>query len=176
MLAIIAATLFALLYPTVGKNVGSIVVTGAKNVGGTLLLQLCAGFMVGMFQVSGAIDTVAEAAQGLSGNAVALGAVVVIAVLGMITGSQTTAQTVVVPFAGPLLVAAGGGSVAVALGASHIASGAQNLPPVGLTAFVVCGLVGASLNQRVDPVKTMILALPNSLYFIVVGLLFWLFG
>ena len=176
VLAIIAATLVALLYPTVRRNVGSVVVTGVRNVGGTLLLQLCAGFMVGMFQVSGAIDAVAEAAQGLSGNAVALGAVVVIAVLGMITGSQTTAQTVVVPFAGPLLVAAGGSAVAVALGASHIASGAQNLPPLGLTAFVVCGLVGASLNQRVDPVKTMVLALPNSLYFIVVGLLFWLFG
>ena len=176
VLAIVAATLVSLLYPRVGKDVGSVVATGVKNVRGTLLLQLCAGFMVGMFQVSGAIDAVAGAAEGLSGNTVALGAVVVISVLGMITGSQTTAQTVVVPFAGPLLVAAGGGAVTVALGASHIASGAQNLPPVGLTAFVVCGLVGATLNRQVDPVKTMVLALPNSLYFIIVGLLFWLFG
>lgn len=64
----------------------------------------------------------------------------------------------------------------IALGVSHIASAGQNMPPVGLTAFVVCGLIGGTLNVKVDPVKVMILALPNSLYLAAVGLVALLIG
>lgn len=174
VLAIILATLVTLCYPTARRQAGSIVATGLGNVRQTLLIQLCAGFMVGMFYASGAVDAVSAAAAGLDSQAVALGGFLGLAVLGMLTGSQTTAQTVVVPFVAPLLLASTVDPVDVALGASHIASGAQNLPPVGLTAFVVCGLVGATLRTKVDPVKTMLLALPNSLYFMLVGLVFWL--
>lgn len=174
VLAIILATLVTLCYPTARRQAGSIVATGLGNVRQTLLIQLCAGFMVGMFYASGAVDAVSAAAAGLDSQAVALGGFLGLAVLGMLTGSQTTAQTVVVPFVAPLLLASTADPVDVALGASHIASGAQNLPPVGLTAFVVCGLVGATLRTKVDPVKTMLLALPNSLYFMLVGLVFWL--
>lgn len=174
VLAIILATLVTLCYPTARRQAGSIVAIGLGNVRQTLLIQLCAGFMVGMFYASGAVDAVSAAAAGLDSQAVALGGFLGLAVLGMLTGSQTTAQTVVVPFVAPLLLASTADPVDVALGASHIASGAQNLPPVGLTAFVVCGLVGATLRTKVDPVKTMLLALPNSLYFMLVGLVFWL--
>ncbi|WP_101653534.1 hypothetical protein [Brevibacterium ihuae] len=174
VLAIIVATLVTLCYPRARREAGSIVATGIGNVRQTLLIQLCAGFMVGMFYASGAVDQVSAAAAGLELQAVAFGGFIGLAVLGMLTGSQTTAQTVVVPFAAPLLLASAADPVHVALGASHIASGAQNLPPVGLTAFVVCGLVGATLRTKVDPVKTMLLALPNSLYFMLVGLVFWL--
>ncbi len=174
VLAIIVATLVTLCYPRARREAGSIVATGIGNVRQTLLIQLCAGFMVGMFYASGAVDQVSAAAAGLESQAVAFGGFIGLAVLGMLTGSQTTAQTVVVPFAAPLLLASAADPVHVALGASHIASGAQNLPPVGLTAFVVCGLVGATLRTKVDPVKTMLLALPNSLYFMLVGLVFWL--
>ena len=174
VLAIIVSTLVTLCYPRARRQAGSIVATGLGNVRQTLLIQLCAGFMVGMFYASGAVDQVSAAAEGLDSQAVAFGGFIGLAVLGMLTGSQTTAQTVVIPFAAPILLASAADPVNVALGASHIASGAQNLPPVGLTAFVVCGLVGATLKTKVDPVKTMLLALPNSLYFMLVGLVFWL--
>ncbi|MCO6698919.1 hypothetical protein, partial [Streptomyces sp. Vc17.3-30] len=71
----------------------------------TLLIQLCAGFMVGMFYASGAVDQVSAAAEGLDSQAVAFGGFIGLAVLGMLTGSQTTAQTVVIPFAAPILLA-----------------------------------------------------------------------
>lgn len=173
VLAIIVATIVTLLVPRIGRQTPGIVATGFANVRGTLAIQLAAGFMVGMFYATGIVDLVSDAAANLSGSAVALGGLVIITGLGMLTGSQTTAQTVVVPFAAPLLTAAGISDVNVALGASHTASGAQNLPPVGLTAFVVCGLVSSNLGKRTDPVKAMVLALPHSLYLMGVGLLFW---
>ena len=53
-----------------------------------------------------------------------------------------------------------------------MASGGQNFPPVSLGAFVVSGLVGGALNTKVDPVKVMMLALPNAAYLVLVGAVF----
>ena len=118
-------------------------------------------------------ELVAAAAQHLAGPELKIGGAAGVVVVGMLTGSQTAAQTVLVTFLGPILTGMGVDPVNAALGASHIAAAGQNMPPVGLTAFVVCGLVGAALNEKVDPVKVMILALPNSLYFLAVGLILW---
>ena len=94
-------------------------------------------------------------------------------IIGMLTGSQTTAQSVTVPFLGPIMESMNVDPTLISLGASHIAAAGQNMPPVGLTAFVVCGLIGGILNRQVDPLKVMVLALPNSLLFLAIGLLVW---
>src|SRR5699024_2350619 len=109
-------------------------------------IQLCAAFLIGCFYASGAVDTVSEMAEHVSGSGVAVISTVALMILGMLVGSQTAAQTIVVPFASPILEYAGVDATNIAVGMSHIAASTQNLPPVGLTAFVVCGLVGATLK------------------------------
>lgn len=176
VLAIIVSTLVAFAFKDVRRAPVATVSTGLKNVRQTVIIQLCAAFLIGCFYTSGAVDTVSAMAEDVASSGVAVISTVALMILGMLIGSQTAAQTVVVPFAAPILENAGVDPTNIALGMSHIAASAQNLPPVGLTAFVVCGLVGATLKTKVDPVKVMILALPNSMYFILLGLGFLLLG
>jgi TRAP-type transport system large permease protein len=173
VMAIIVAILVSFLFKSVRCDTLGTVTTGLSKVSGTVQIQLCAAAMIGIFYAVGAVDMVAAAAESLAGPELKLGGAAGIVAVGMLTGSQTAAQTVLVTFLGPILVGLGVDPVNAALGASHIAAAGQNMPPVGLTAFVVCGLVGSALNTKVDPVKVMILALPNSIYFLLVGLLVW---
>jgi len=173
VLAIIVATLISFGFGSVRQDTLGTVRAGLSKVSKTVQIQLCAGVMVGMFYASGAIDLVAEAAASANGSALKLGGALGITGVGMLTGSQTTAQTVMVPFLAPVLQSLDVGNTALALGASHIAAAGQNLPPVSLTAFVVAGLISGALNQRVDPLKVMVLAVPNSCYFVAVGLVAW---
>jgi len=169
VLAIIVATFVAFCFPSVHAMPINTVAEGTKKVGRTIRLQLCAGVLVGMVYASGVVETIAEAAAGMQGEAITVGGIIALIVIGMLTGSQTASQTIVVPFMAPLLEQLGVDPFNIALGASHIAAGGQNFPPVGLTAFVVSGLVGGTLNTKVDPVKVMLLALPNSIYIVTVG-------
>lgn len=171
--AIIVAILVSFLFPSVRKQSKEVVKGGLGKVSQTVQIQLSAGVMVGVFYASGLIDKVALMTEGLAGSFVKIGGALSIVVVGMMTGSQTTAQTVVVTFLAPILENLKVDPTLIALGASHIAAAGQNMPPVGLTAFVVCGLIGGILNTKVDPLKVMILALPNSFYFLIVGLIVW---
>ena len=173
VMAIIVAIIVSFIFKKVRQDPFGTIKTGLSKVSGTVQIQLCAAAMIGLFYGAGAIELVTEAAQHLAGPELKIGGAAGIIVVGMLTGSQTAAQTVLVTFLGPILTGMGVDPVNAALGASHIAAAGQNIPPVGLTAFVVCGLIGAALNQRVDPVKVMLLALPNSFYFLAVGLFFW---
>lgn len=173
VLAIIVAIIVSFCFPSVSRHSLSTLGGGLRKVSQTVQIQLAAAFMIGMFYASGAIQTVETYAASLDGNAVKGAGAVGIVIVGMLTGSQTAAQSVLVPFLSPILENMGVDPVNIALGASHIAAAGQNMPPVGLTAFVVCGLVGAALNTKVDPVRVMVLALPNSLYFLGIGVLVW---
>ena len=51
--------------------------------------------------------------------------------------------------------------------------GEKSMPPVGLTTFVIVGIVGGIMNEKVDPVKVMILALPLTVYFAISGFIAW---
>ncbi|RKQ37267.1 TRAP transporter large permease subunit [Oceanobacillus halophilus] len=171
--AIIIAFLVSFLFPSVRKHTGGVFKNGLTKVSKTVQIQLCAGIMVGVFYASGLIDKVALMTEGLADSMVKVGGALSLIVVGMLTGSQTTAQSVIVTFLGPILENMNVDPTMIALGASHIASAGQNLPPVGLTAFVVCGLIGGILDKKVDPLKVMTLAVPNSLYFIILGLIVW---
>lgn len=171
--AIIIAIFVSLIFPSVWKSKGEIFKGGLKKVNHTVQIQLCAGIMVGVFYASGLIGKVEELTTGLTASMVKIGGAMSIVVVGMLTGSQTTAQSVNVTFLGPILENMDVDPTFIALGASHIAAAGQNMPPVGLTAFVVCGLIGGILNREVDPIKVMVLSLPNSLYFLAVGLIAW---
>ncbi|QDI92892.1 TRAP transporter large permease subunit [Salicibibacter halophilus] len=173
VLAIIMGALVSFFYRSVRKEAGTVFKQGLKNIGKTVQIQLAAGFMIGVFSATGVIDRVSELMEGLQATALKLGGTASMLFIGMLTGSQTTAQTITVPFLGPALENLDVDPVNIALGAAHISAGGQNLPPVGLTAFVVAGLIGGILSKKVDPVKVMILAVPASLYLTLVGLIAW---
>ncbi|MFD1706108.1 hypothetical protein ACFSCZ_04975 [Siminovitchia sediminis] len=171
--AIIVAIIVSFIFPSVRKNTKGVFTGGLSKVSQTVQIQLCAGVMVGVFYASGLIEKVALMTEGLSASMVKVGGALSVVVVGMLTGSQTTAQTVNITFLAPILENMNVDPTLIALGASHIAAAGQNMPPVGLTAFVVCGLIGGILSREVDPIKVMILALPNSLYFLIAGLIAW---
>lgn len=173
VMAILVAIGVSFLFPSVRRDGVGTITTGLRKVSQTVQIQLSAAFMIGMFYAAGAIDLVASNAESMNGEGVKVAGAGGIVVVGMLTGSQTAAQTVLVPFLAPILQGLGVDQVNIALGASHIAAAGQNMPPVGLTAFVVCGLVGATLGTKVDPLHVMLLALPNSLYFLLVGTAAW---
>ncbi|CDQ40339.1 MULTISPECIES: TRAP transporter large permease subunit [Virgibacillus] len=171
--AIIVASIVSFLFTNVRNQAKKIVKDGIIRVHQTVQIQICAGMMVGVFYASGVIDQMAIMTQELSTSMVKIGGMLSVVIVGMMTGSQTTAQTVNITFLGPILENMHVDPTLIALGASHIAAAGQNMPPVGLTAFVICGLIGGILNQKVNPLRVMFLALPNSMYFLLVGLLVW---
>lgn len=171
--AIIIAIIVSFFFPVVRKQAKGVFKGGLSKVNQTVQIQISAGIMVGVFYASGLIDKVAMMTEGLTASMVKIGGALSIVVVGMLTGSQTTAQTVNVTFLAPILENMNVDLNLIALGASHIAAAGQNMPPVGLTAFVVCGLIGGILSKKVDPLKVMFLALPNSLLFLAIGLIAW---
>src|SRR5690625_2027329 len=154
--SIIVAILVSFIFASVRKETIGIIKGGLKKVSQTVQIQLCAGVMVGVFYASGLIEKVAQMAEGLAMNTIKIGGAASVVIVGMLTGSQTTAQTVNITFIGPILEKMNVDPTMIALGASHIAAAGQNMPPVGLTAFVVCGLIGGILSKEVDPIKVMI--------------------
>ena len=90
--------------------------------------------------------------------------------IGMLTGSQTTAQNSIFTFFGPALVSGGVDPIHVAAAGAHIATAGQALPPVDLCTFVVVGLVGGILNVKVDAVRSMIDSAPGFLMLTAAGL------
>ena len=102
-----------------------------------------------------------------------LGGSAALTLLGMLTGSQSTAQNTIFSFFGPALVEIGVDPIHAAIGGSHVAVAGQVMPPACIIAFVVCSLVGGILNKKVDPVKTMIYCTPMAIYFLVIGVAFF---
>lgn len=172
--AIIVATLVAFTFRRVRRDTGTIFRKGLAAVSKTVQIQLCAGVMIGAFYASGMIDQVVAFTKGLTPAALKLGGGAAMLLLGMLTGSQTTAQNTLVPFLGPILTQNLGVTPAkAALGAAHLAMAGQSMPPVCLTTFVVVGIVGGILAKKVDPVRVMLMALPVTLYFALTGLAAW---
>ena len=92
--------------------------------------------------------------------------------VGMLTGSQTTAQNTIFSFLAPALISAGVDPVNAAVAGAHLAMSGQGMPPACLTTFVVCGLVGGILGKKVDPLRTMFYNMPMCIYFMIVGMIF----
>ena len=172
VMSIILVTIVSFCYPLVYKNAGTVLKDGVRNVKSSLGVQLSAGLMLGAFYMAGQIEAVKNFAMGLNQTLLKLGGGGALALIGMLTGSQTTSQNTIFSFLGPALVQIGVDPVHAAIAGSHMAMSGQGLPPADLTTFVVAGLVGGILGKKVDPVKSMLLNLPMCLYFMFVGFLF----
>ena len=91
--------------------------------------------------------------------------------LGMLTGSNGTAITVIAPFYGPALSALGiaGPKIAAAIGL--FASAGQGLPPADNNTFVACALVTGLLGgKKIEPIKVMTICVPSCLLLTLMGL------
>ena len=110
----------------------------------------------------------------LSPHFLKLGGGTMMGLVGMITGSQTTAQNTIFSFLSQILVKnLGVDPVLTALGGAHIACAGQSLPPANLTAFVVAGIVGGVLMKDVNPIKISIYALPVTIVCFAIGFAAW---
>ncbi len=168
----IIVTIVSCCYSSVRKSLLPTLKTGIKNVKGSIFIQGSAGLMLGAFYSAGQIEAVQNFALGLNQHLLKLGGAAALNLMGMLTGSQSTAQNTIFTFLGPALAQLGVDPVHAAIAGSHIAASGQGMPPADLTCFVVCGLVGGILGKKVDPVKTMILNLPMCLYLFIVGCIF----
>lgn len=172
VMSILIVTIISFLNPKVYKNAGDVLKTGLKNVKSSVTVSCACGLMLGAFYSAGQIDVVREFALQLDANVLKIGGAVALALLGMLTGSQSTAQNTIFSFFGPALVEIGVTPVHAAIAGSHVAVAGQVMPPACIIAFVVCGLTGGMLNQKVDPVKTMVLSCPMAFYFLIMGIIF----
>ena len=168
----IIVTIVSCCYSSVRKNLLPTLKTGIKNVKGSIFIQGSAGLMLGAFYSAGQIEAVQNFALGLNQHLLKLGGAAALNLMGMLTGSQSTAQNTIFTFLGPALVQLGVDPARAAIAGSHIAASGQGMPPADLTCFVVCGLVGGILGKKVDPVKTMLLNMPMCVYLFIVGCVF----
>lgn len=172
VLSIIFVTALSFCFPKVRNEAKNTIGQGLSNVKMTVQLQLCAAFMLGCFYAGGQIDAVQVFAQGLNENVLKFGGAFAMSLIGMLTGSQSTAQNVVFSFFGPALVNIGLNPTNVAVAGAHLAAAGQGLPPADLTTFVVAGIVGGMLGKKVDPLKSMLLMVPMCLMLFVIGMVF----
>lgn len=170
--AIIVVTVISYFFAPVRKNGIAIIKRGLKNVKTSATIQIFAGFMIGAFYAAGQITAVQEFAKGLSANVLKIGGASAMALIGMLTGSQTTTQSSIFTFFGPALQAVGVDPVHAAVAGAHLAMGGQGLPPADLTTFVVAGLVGGILGIKVDPLRSMFYSAFMCIYFMIIGFIF----
>lgn len=172
--AIIVAIIISFCFPAVFKEGWSVLKSGIGGVGKTVAIQVCAGIMLGSFYASGMISKITAYTVDLSPHFLKLGGGTMMGLVGMITGSQTTAQNTIFSFLSQILVKnLGVDPVLTALGGAHIACAGQSLPPANLTAFVVAGIVGGVLMKDVNPIKISIYALPVTIVCFAIGFAAW---
>lgn len=172
--AIIVAILVSFAFPKIYKQGHVVLKEGLKSVSKTVSIQICAGIMLGSFYASGMIGKIVMYTQGLSAGALKLGGGSMLGLVGMITGSQTTAQNTIFTFLSQILVNnLNVDPVMTALGGAHIACAGQSLPPANLTAFVVAGIVGGVLAKEIDPIKISLYALPVTIVMFIIGFTVW---
>ena len=92
--------------------------------------------------------------------------------LGMLTGSQTTTQTIVFTMLGPALIATGISPVSAAIAGGHWAMAGQGMPPADVVTFAVAGLVNGITGKKVDMFRSMLYSCFMCFWMIVAGLVF----
>lgn len=172
--AIAVATLVAFCAPTVRGKILDVFRKGLVSVSKTVQIQICAGVMIGAFYEAGLIDKVLLFTKTLSAAMLKVGGGAMLMLVGMLTGSQSTAQNTIFAFLGPILT--GNLDVsprAAALGGAHLAMAGQSMPPACLTTFVIVGIVGGVLAKKADPIRIMFLAFPITILSALIGYAAW---
>jgi len=170
---LIVVTAICFISPKVHKNAGSVFVTALKNVKGSVIVTLSCAVMLGSFYAGGQIELIKTFASTLEPSVMKIGGAAAVILIGMLTGSQSTAQNTIVSFFGPSLVNAGVNPAYAVIACANLAAAGQVAPPACIVAFVVAGLVGnASKDGDPDPVKIMLYSSPIIVWNLIVGFIF----
>lgn len=172
VMILIAATLITLVSKKVRASAKEIVIEGFQNILPSISVQACAAFFVGAILAGGQINVILLAMEGMSEHVVKVGGGISLALVGMLTGSQTSAQNVIFTFFGPLLMSMDISGSHAAIVGSHLASAGQMLPPTNYTGFITASLVSSKLGVDVNPIKVMIYLLPTAFLLAFMGFLF----
>lgn len=162
----------SLLYRPCREHFAEAFVTCAKRSYMMWVVLLAAAFMVGAVFVTGRMDAIAAWAQGLSSTALVIGGAVVMALIGMLSGSDGTATSAIAPFLGPALMGNGFAAVPVAVAIGCWAVAGQGAPPADTCTFMVCGILSGLLGddaKNINPVKVMFLTAPMWSFLFIAG-------
>jgi TRAP-type transport system large permease protein len=170
--ALVICIMLTFCYRNLRKKAFSKVGHGIRKTLIATTVLVCAGFMIGAFYNSGMIELVQAGAVKLNEHILKIGGAIAMTLMGMLTGSQSTAQTTIFSTLGPALQAIGLNPVKVSLAGAHLAMAGQGMPPVDLLTFVVAGLVGGFTGIKVNPIKSMFYSSFMCVYFFIVGLIF----
>ena len=176
---LITATLVSLFFKPVRKNLPKVVKSGVVGALPAVKVELGAALLLGAFYAAGQIEAVQAFAASMEAGALKVSGGLGILLISALTGSQSTGQNTIFSFLAPALASVGVDPVHAAVASAHIASGGQAFPPVSAPALAISAVVESILVQKlgkdagkVDPIRVMVLTLPMSIYFVIVGFLF----
>lgn len=176
---LITATLVSLFFKPVRKNLPKVVKNGVVGALPAVKVELGAALLLGAFYAAGQIEAVQAFAASMEADALKVSGGLGILLISALTGSQSTGQNTIFSFLAPALASVGVDPVHAAVASAHIASGGQAFPPVSAPALAISAVVESILVQKlgkdagkVDPIRVMVLTLPMSIYFVIVGFLF----
>lgn len=176
---LITATLVSLFFKPVRKNLPKVVKNGVVGALPAVKVELGAALLLGAFYAAGQIEAVQAFAASMEAGALKVSGGLGILLISALTGSQSTGQNTIFSFLAPALASVGVDPVHAAVASAHIASGGQAFPPVSAPALAISAVVESILVQKlgkdagkVDPIRVMVLTLPMSIYFAIVGFLF----
>ena len=176
---LITATLVSLFFKPVRKNLPKVVKNGVVGALPAVKVELGAALLLGAFYAAGQIEAVQAFAASMEAGALKVSGGLGILLISALTGSQSTGQNTIFSFLAPALASVGVDPVHAAVASAHIASGGQAFPPVSAPALAISAVVESILVQKlgkdagkVDPIRVMVLTLPMSIYFVIVGFLF----
>lgn len=176
---LITATLVSLFFKPVRKNLPKVVKNGVVGALPAVKVELGAALLLGAFYAAGQIEAVQAFAASMEAGALKVSGGLGILLISALTGSQSTGQNTIFSFLAPALASVGVDPVHAAVASAHITSGGQAFPPVSAPALAISAVVESILVQKlgkdagkVDPIRVMVLTLPMSIYFVIVGFLF----
>ena len=176
---LITATLVSLFFRPVRRNLPKVVKNGVVGALPAVKVELGAALLLGAFYAAGQIEAVQAFAASMEAGALKVSGGLGILLISALTGSQSTGQNTIFSFLAPALTSVGVDPVHAAVASAHIASGGQAFPPVSAPALAISAVVESILVQKlgkdagkVDPIRVMVLTLPMSIYFVIVGFLF----
>jgi TRAP-type C4-dicarboxylate transport system permease large subunit len=136
------------------------------------LILVATAFFLGAFKLGGQNMVIMKWAKQLDSSLLIIGGAVMLVLAGMLTGGQSTAQSMLLPILDPAWQAIGISKLNITLASAHLGMAGQGLPPADMNTFIIAGLVGALLGKPVNPMKSMIYSSPYCIYLLICGLYF----
>ena len=155
------------------KKIGGKMQTQLKSIINPEILLVATAFFLGAFKIGGQNHEIATWAGGLNSTLLIIGGSVATILAGMLTGGQSTAQSMLTPILTPAWTAIGIAPLNIALASSHLAMAGQGLPPADINTFIIAGLVGSILGKKVNPLRSMLYSTPYCIYLVLAGLVFF---